>query len=94
MIKLTKESFKKQNMVVCMGDYDAYRRRSVMFYCFLFGGTAVSYGVIFAAMMLFYKPSVAFIVTHVIAMVVFNASLISWVALDLLRPVPCRMERG
>jgi len=94
MIKLTKESFKKQNMVVCMGDYDAYRRRSIMFYCFLFGGTAVSYGVIFAAMMLFCKPSVAFIVAHVIAMVVFNASLITWTALDLFKPVPVPQGKG
>lgn len=94
MIKLTKESFKKQNMVVCMGDYGAYRRRSIMFYCFLFGGTAASYGAVFAAMMLFYKTDVAFIVAHVTAMVVFNASLISWVALDLLRPVPVPHGKG
>jgi len=95
MIKLTKDSFKKQNMVVAfIGDYGEYRKRSIMFYCFLFGGTAVSYGIVFTALMFAYETATAFIIAHSIAMGVVNTSLITWVVLDLLKPIPIPQGKG
>ncbi len=95
MIKLTQDSFKRQNMVAAfVGDHDTYKKRSIMFYWFLFGGTAVSYGIVFPALTFVYEPAVAFIIAHSIAMGVVNAALITWVALDLLRPIPIPQGKG
>ena len=58
MNKYTKDSFKGQNMVVaCLDGYDDYRKRTIMFYCFLFGSMAFSYGILFFVLKLFFAAS-------------------------------------
>jgi len=95
MIKVTRDSLKKQNMVVAnLGDYDTYRKRSIIFYFFLFGGTALSYSLVFFALRFAFAPAEAFFIAHIVAMVLINASLITWVAVDLFSPVPIPKGRG
>jgi hypothetical protein len=95
MNKYTKDSFKGQNMVVaCLDGYDDYRKRTIMFYCFLFASMAFSYGILFFVLKLFFAASNAFVIAHLVSVLFIDASLIWWVVVNLYWPAPLPPDRG
>ena len=95
MKRKTKNTFKKQNMVVVrLDEYSDYRKRSIMFYFILFGGIAFSYSLLYYVLTYFFKIGDAFFVSHAVSVTIIDASLIAWVLVNLYLPIPIPQERG
>lgn len=94
MMKETKDSLNKQNIVVAsMRNYYDYKRRSIIYYVVLFGGM-VFLDIVGYVLMTIYSNSWFFLFAHTGIVMYAVFVLIAWVTLDIYRPVPIPHEEG